>query len=115
MGDVRELARECVRLWPHEFVKSKGSALAECMRLDRHGLEAQQDDYFTGPIRHAVEVECERRGWSWSWHMFEPNSYGFDAELHDLRRVCEDGGTALECALHTLKWLLENPSEVTDG
>ena len=110
MDNIRELARECVRLWP-SVSDLNGAALAECKRLDRHGLPAQHVGYFVGPIRHAVEVECERRGWSWSWHMFEPGSYGFDAELHDLRRICESGTTPIECALLALKWLLENSWE----
>jgi len=125
MGDVRELARECRALWLNTNSKEIAlvrhwSSVVDALNQISAGVAAH--GLGVGPIRHAVEVECERRGWGWEWfanplegHRFNASvwstEYGSDTYYNVVGLSKLRGTNTLECALLALKWLLENPAE----
>jgi hypothetical protein len=132
MGDVRELARECVSLW--DMTSPIGGRINQWWAVHRSldSIRVYGTDEYSrkvGAIRHAVEVEAERRGQpSLRWERERGGKWAFTAPSatrvghpEDKDVQCHSqGDTALECALLALKWLLENPagasaSVVSDG
>lgn len=115
-SDVRELARECLAAIIEGIDTSSSSASCDALEFVIDGYRCNSGS-LTGPIRRSVEVECERRGWGCVWKRDLRFSYWLAVE--DVNKwptiASRTGKTALECALLALKWLLENPSEVSDG
>ena len=119
MGDVRELARECRELWAASDDGDR-RPFAPWAMVDRGlgnivaGREVTPAS--VGWFRNAVERECEQRGWGTEWRRYREGGHGFGTKGFKTHLELEFGSpTALGCALLALKWLLENPVEVSDG
>jgi hypothetical protein len=132
MGDARELARECLDLWTGRTgTRNQGSGccpIAQWAEVRRSLVMLASGGGCAfgervGVLRHAVEVECERRGWGWEWVANPLEGYRFNVSVWSIEYGSDTfcnvaglsklaGSTALECALLALKWLLENPVEV---
>ncbi len=110
MSDVRELARECLRLY---------AFISPVMHDALHDVVDGVSDHghIIGAVRHAVEVECERRvlHYQWGSMALEGGALWHYCLIGGISGQETGGSAALECALQALKWLLENPVEVSDG
>ena len=124
LSDVQELARKCQELWSDRPFDGFSAAIpwhavGVAIGLAQTGEVGFGDD--VGPIRHAVEVECERRGWEPTWTAYLKN--GWTCRI--AKRTSEftwktlafidESASALDTALLALKWLLENPVEEEEG
>lgn len=118
MGDIKKLAKECYALaHPRKF---DGPHLLEALvAIEFDSIFGKETDYgqITGPIRDAVEQECERQCMSCHWGSRKGNSWYTLRWSFDSGEVLEseawsgggNGASKVETALLALKHLLERP------